>query len=130
MAKRKSNVQYGDWADKTVTSYEVDPTWATGSYVVNKVKRARIKNSSTKYGVGKPLMASNDFVIPARSGRKAYAASNTENIRIPGTNTYTRAGVVGPKSIVSTEASRRNLQVTRKRDEAIRRGSKNPKAGR
>jgi hypothetical protein len=130
MAKRKTNVQYDNWADKTVTSYEVDPTWATGNYTVNRVTRARVKNSATKYGVGKPLTASNEFVVPARGGRKASAYSNSEYIRIPGTNTYTKAGVVGPKSIVSTEASRKNVESSKKRDAAMRRGSKNPRAGR
>lgn len=130
MAKRKTNVQYDNWSDKTVTSYEIDPTWATGSYTVNRVTRARNKNSATKYGVGKPLIAANEFVAPSRGGRKPYVSSNAEYVRIPGTETYTRAGVVGPKSIISTPASRANKANAMKRDEIIRRGSKNPRAGR
>jgi hypothetical protein len=116
-----------NYTNNTYDSYSVDGVSLTGGYEVNKVTRARRGPRA-----GKPLTASGNFVT--RDGTRSYKNNYVSEPSAEGYNLFSgrvlKSGVVGPKSVISTNASRRNIQVTRKRDEAMRRGSKNPKAGR
>lgn len=133
---KKSNPTH--YADKTMDTYALSPGSFGWGYEVNKLTSVRGKGKKA----GKPLTATKDVVYrstsplfkgSAYSGAKTYRDSYVEipSVERQGfSGTVSKAGVVGPKSVISTNASRKNIQVTRKRDEAMRRGSKNPKAGR
>jgi hypothetical protein len=116
-----------NYTNNTYDSYAVDGVSLTGGYEVNKVTRARRGPRA-----GKPLTASGNFVT--RDGTRSYKNNYVYEPSAEGYNLFSgrvlKAGVVGPKSVISTNASRKYAASSKKRNDTIRRGSKNPKAGR
>lgn len=131
--KKSNPTQY---ADKTIDTYSLRPGSFGWGYEVNKLTSVRKGNKT-----GKPLTASKDVIYRGGkpSGNKKYTLVNgfkDSYVDIPSvsgtgeTGTVVRPGVVGPKTVIRTNASSKYKVAAARRADQIRRGSKTRGGGR